>query len=143
MMSQTQSSPVEGRSLRVNLRMHCLVIGLLAVGLSLISITAVLLSAPWQIRFPIVAATALLGPAIPALRLRPELSLQECLVYGIGVDVALQMLVGLALVMWHIWIPVAASLGLFVISLAVGLKLLATVGIKSEEECTLQIRYFG
>jgi hypothetical protein len=129
MMSQIQSSPVEGKSLPANLRTHCLVIGLLAVGLSLISVISVVLSAPWQVRFPIVAATALFGPAIPALRLRPELRLQECLVYGIGVDVALQMLVGLALVMWHIWIPVAASLGLFVISLAVGLKLLFTTGI--------------
>jgi hypothetical protein len=124
MMSQTQSSPIEGESLPANLRMHCLVIGVLAVELSAISIVSVVLSAPWQIRFPIVAVTMLFGPAIPALRLRPELSLQECVVYGIGVDAALQMLVGLALVMWHIWIPVAASLGLFVISLAVGLKLL-------------------
>jgi hypothetical protein len=129
MMSQTQSSPIEGKSPPAGLRMDRLVIGMLAVGLSVISIAATVLSTPWQIRFPIVAVTALFGPAIPALRLRPELSLQECLVYGIGVNVALQMLVGLALVMWHIWIPVTASLGLFVISLAVGLKLLFTAGI--------------
>jgi hypothetical protein len=133
MMSQTQSSPIGGESPPANLRMHCLVIGVLAVGLSVITIASVMLSTPWQIRFPIVAVTALFGPAIPALRLRPELSLQECLVYGIGVDVALQMLVGLALVMWHIWIPVAASLGLFVISLAVGLKLLFTARIEREK----------
>jgi hypothetical protein len=129
MMSQTQSSPIEGKSPPAGLRMDRLVIGMLAVGLSVISIAATVLSTPWQIRFPIVAVTALFGPAIPALRLRPELSLQECLVYGIGVNVALQMLVGLALVMWHIWIPVTASLGLFVISLVVGLKLLFTAGI--------------
>jgi uncharacterized membrane protein len=129
MMSQTQSSPIEGKSAPARLRMDRLVIGMLAVGLSVISIAATVLSTPWQIRFPIVAVTALFGPAIPALRLRPELSLQECLVYGIGVNVALQMLVGLALVMWHIWIPVTASLGLFVISLVVGLKLLFTAGI--------------
>jgi hypothetical protein len=129
MMSQTQSSPIEGKSAPAGLRMDRLVIGMLAVGLSVISIAATVLSTPWQIRFPIVAVTALFGPAIPALRLRPELSLQECLVYGIGVNVALQMLVGLALVMWHIWIPVTASLGLFVISLVVGLKLLFTAGI--------------
>jgi hypothetical protein len=128
-MSQTQSSPIGGKSLPANLRMDCLVIGMLAVGLSVISIASAVFSTPWQIRFPIVAVTVLFGPAIPALRLRPELSLQECLVYGIGVDVALQMLVGLALVIWNIWIPVAASLGLFVISLAVGLKLLFTAGI--------------
>jgi hypothetical protein len=34
------------------------------------------------------------------------------------------MLVGLALVLWHVWAPVAVSLGLLVITLAVGLKLL-------------------
>jgi hypothetical protein len=129
-MSQTQSPPIEGNSLPSNHQMHCLVIGVLAVGLPLISIASVGLSTPWQIRFPIVAATALFGPAIPGLRLRPELSLEECLVYGIGVDVALQMLVGLALVMWHIWLPVAASLGLFLITLAVGLKLLLTAGFR-------------
>jgi serine/threonine protein kinase len=71
-----------------------------------------------------VAAAALFGPAIPALRLRPELSLGQCLVYGMGADVALQMLAGLALVLWHFWAPPAVSLGLLVITLAVGLKLL-------------------
>jgi hypothetical protein len=128
-MSQIQSSALEDSGLPSNHRIQCVVIGVLAVGLSLISIASVVLSTPWQIRFPIVAATVLFGPAIPALRLRPELSLEECLVYGIGVDVALQMLVGLALVMWHIWFPLAASLGLLVISLGVGLKLLFTAWI--------------
>src|SRR5262249_14470721 len=98
--------------------------GALAVALSVASIALVAASAPWQIRFPFVAAAALFGPAIPALRIRPELSLSECLVYGIGADVALQMLVGLALVLWHVWAPVAVSLGLLIITLIVGLKLL-------------------
>jgi hypothetical protein len=71
-----------------------------------------------------VAAAALFGPAIPALRLRPELSLSECLVYGMSTDVALLMLTGLALVLWHAWAPVAVSLGLLAVTLAVGLKLL-------------------
>lgn len=39
--------------------------------------------------------------------------------------VALQMLVGLALVIWHIWALVATSLGLLAVSLAAGLKLLS------------------
>jgi hypothetical protein len=121
-MSHIQSSAIED-----NDRIQRLVIGVLAVGLSVISMAVVALSAPWPLRFPVVAAAALFGPAIPALRLRPELSLEECLVYGIGVDLALQMLVGLALVMWHSWVPVAASLGLFAVSLAVGVKLLVSI----------------
>jgi hypothetical protein len=133
-MPQTQSSAIERNGLPSNHRIQYVLIGVLAVGLSLISIASIVLSTPWQIRFPIVAATALFGPAIPALRLRPELSLEDCLVYGIGVDVALQMLVGLALVMWHIWLPVAASLGLFVISLGVGLKLLLAARLMEGEE---------
>lgn len=107
-----------------NLRAQRLAIGALAVALSVAGIAQVALSAPWQIRFPLVAAAALFGPAIPALRLRPELSLGECLVYGLGVDVALQMLAGLALVLSHAWVPVAVSLGLLVITLTVGLILL-------------------
>jgi hypothetical protein len=114
----------EGQSRRYSLPAQRLAIGALAVALSVASIALVAASAPWQIRFPFVVATAVFGPAIPALRLRPELSLGECLVYGMGVDIALQMLVGLALVLWHVWVPVAASLGLFFITLAVGLKLL-------------------
>jgi hypothetical protein len=109
---------------RYTLRAQRLAIGAIAVALSAASIALVAGSAPWQIRFPVTAAAALFGPAIPALRLRPELGLGECLVYGVGADVALQMLAGLALVLWHVWAPVAVSLGLLVITLAVGLKLL-------------------
>ena len=124
MIPASHSSPANSQGRQHSLRAQHLAIGALAVALSVSSIALVAASAPWQIRFPFVAATALFGPAIPALRLRPELSLSQCLVYGMGVDVALQMLVGLALVLWHIWTPVAVSLGLFVITLAVGLKLL-------------------
>jgi hypothetical protein len=108
-----------------SLRMQHLVIGALSVALPAISITLVAVSAPWEIRFPAVAAAAVCGPAIPILRMRPELSLEQCLVYGMGVDVALQMLVGLGLVMSHAWVPAAASLVLFSLSAAAGLKLLS------------------
>jgi hypothetical protein len=124
MIPASHSSPADGESGQYSLRAQRLAIGALAVVLSIASIAQVAASAPWQIRFPFVVAAAVFGPAIPALRLRPELSLGECLVYGMGVDISLQMLVGLALVLWHVWVPVAVSLGLLVITLAVGLKLL-------------------
>ena len=124
-MSASQSLPVSGENQPANLQRQRLVIGVVAVMLSAASITLVASSAPWQIRFPVVAAAAVFGPAIPVLRLRPELSLEECRVYGIGADVALQMLAGLALVIWHAWAPVATSLVLFAVSLAAGLKLLS------------------
>jgi hypothetical protein len=123
-MSASQGPPVGGESQLSSLRIQRHMIGVLAIVLSVASITLVAASAPWQIRFPVVAAAAVYGPAIPVLRLHSEFSLGECLVYCIGVDVALQMLVGLALVMWHIWVPTAASLGLLAVSLAAGLKLL-------------------
>ena len=123
-MTASHSSPAGSEGRQYGLREQGLVIGTLAVALSAASIALIVASAPWEIRFPFVAAAALFGPAIPALRLRPELSVGQCLVYGIGTDVAVQMLVGLALVLWHIWAPVAVSLGLLVITLAVGLKLL-------------------
>jgi hypothetical protein len=124
MIPASHSSPAGSESGQYSLRAQRLAIGALAVVLSIASIAQVAASAPWQIRFPFVVAAAVFGPAIPALRLRPELSLGECLVYGMGVDISLQMLVGLALVLWHVWVPVAVSLGLLVITLAVGLKLL-------------------
>jgi hypothetical protein len=124
MISAGRSSPADSDGGQYSLRVQRLAIGALAVVLSVVSIALIVVSAPWQIRFTFVAAAAVFGPAIPALRLRPELSLTECVVYGIGADVALQMLVGLALVLWHVWVPVAASLGLLIITLAVGLKLL-------------------
>ena len=126
MITASHSSPADSEGRQYGLRAQGLAIGALAVALSVASIVLIATSASWQMRFPFVAAAALFGPAIPALRLRPELSLSQCLVYGMGADVALQMLVGLALVLWHVWAPVAVSLGLLVVTLAVGLKLLVS-----------------
>ncbi|HEV2373512.1 MAG TPA: hypothetical protein VGS19_15225 [Streptosporangiaceae bacterium] len=95
----------------------------MSIGLSVAAIGVVAVAAPWQLRFPVVAAAALFGPGIPLLRARRDLSLAECLVYGAGLDVGLQMLVGLALVMAHTWVPVAATVTLFAASLAIGVKL--------------------
>lgn len=124
MSPASHSSPANSEGRQYGLQAQRLAIGALAVTLSVASIALVAASAPWQIRFPVVVAAAVFGPAIPALRLRPELSLSECLVYGMSTDIALLMLTGLALVLWHAWAPVAVSLGLLAVTLAVGLKLL-------------------
>jgi hypothetical protein len=137
MIPASHSFPADSEGRQYSLQAQRLAIGTLAVALSVASIALIAASAPWQVRFFFVAAAALFGPAIPALRLRPELNLGECLVYGMGADVALQMLVGLALVLWHIWVPVAAELGLLVITLAVGLKLLFDAYIEGQV-CTRQ-----
>jgi len=138
MIPASHSSPADSEGRRYSLRAQRLAIGALAVALSIASVALVAASAPWQIRFPFVAAAAVFGPAIPALRLRPELSLGECLVYGMGADVALQMLVGLVLVLSHVWAPVAVSLGLLVVTFAVGLKLLWDARDIKGQVCTPQ-----
>lgn len=130
-MSASQDFPVGAQGQPARLQLQRFVIGTVAVTLSAAGIVLVVASAPWQLRLPVVAAAAMSGPAIPLLRLRPELSLEQCLVYGLGVDVAVQMLVGLALVMCHIWVPSAASIGLFAVSALAGIKLLS--GIPARE----------
>jgi hypothetical protein len=81
-------------------------------------------AAPWEIRFPLITAACLYGPAIPALRLFTGVTLMECVVYGIGVNVALLMLVSLALVMAHSWFPYVAVFVLLLASLGAGAKLM-------------------
>jgi hypothetical protein len=93
---------------------------LLALG----GILVIGLSVPYEFRFPIVAAASIFGPAIPALRLFTGRSLMECIVYGVGADVALLMLVSLVLVMTRAWFPSLAVIILLVISLAAGARLM-------------------
>jgi hypothetical protein len=124
MTSADQDFPVSAEPQPANLRLQRLVIGSIAAVLSVLAIVLVATPVPWQLRLPVAAAAAVGGPAIPLLRLRPELSLEQCLVYGLGIDVAIQMLVSLGLVMWHVWAPSAASTGLFSVSLLAAIKLL-------------------
>jgi hypothetical protein len=99
-------------------------IGLTAVVLSAATIALIALAAPWQVRFPVLAIAVIFGPGIPLLRLNSHFSAFECLVYGIGLSVALQMLVGLSLVLAHTWVPTAAVIGLLAISALAGVKLI-------------------
>ena len=132
MMSSSQDFSVGTERQPASLRLQRLVIGTVAVAISAAGIALVVGSAPWQFRFPVVAAAALGGPAIPLLRLRPEFSLEQCLVYGLGIDVAVQMLAGLALIIMHIWAPLTTSIGLFAVSLLTGMKLLSDVRRREE-----------
>lgn len=99
------------------------VIGLTAVVLSAAAIALIVFAAPWQIRFPVLAIAVIFGPGIPLLRLNSHLGVLECLVYGVGLSVALQMLVGLLLVLAHSWVPTAAVIGLLALSALAGVKL--------------------
>lgn len=99
-------------------------VGIAAVALSVITIALISFAAPWQVRFPALIAAVIFGPGIPLLRLNSHLSIGECVVYGLGLNVSLQMLVGLLLVLAHAWAPTAATIGLLVISGLAGAKLL-------------------
>lgn len=100
------------------------IIGATAALLAIGGIVVIGLSAPWEIRFPIVAAASLFGPAIPALRLFTSRTLMECIVYGVGANVALLMLVSLGLVMAGSWYPTISVMILLLASLAAGARLM-------------------
>jgi hypothetical protein len=100
------------------------IIGGAAIVLALGGLLAVVTKAPWEIRFPLITAGSLFGPAIPALRLFSGFTLLECIVYGIGVDVGLLMLISLGLVLAHSWFPAVAVVILLLTSLAAGARLM-------------------
>ena len=105
-------------------RQEYLAVGIAAVVLSLVAVVVIATNAPWQIRFPVVLVAGLFGPGVPALRASCTFSLGECVVYGVGADVALEMLLGLVLVMVHSWIPVQAFVALLIVSSTTGAKLI-------------------
>lgn len=100
------------------------IIGATAALLAIGGIVVIGLSVPWGIRFPILAAASLFGPAIPAVRLFTGRNLLECVVYGVGADVALLMLVSLGLVMARSWYPSISIMILLLASLAAGARLI-------------------
>jgi hypothetical protein len=120
----TESISMYGQDPGRNRRLECQIIGVIAVSLAVSGILVIVLSVPWEIRFPIVAAASLFGPAIPALRIFSGRTLMECLVYGIGADIALLMLVSLGLVMIRAWFPSVAVIILLLTSLAAGARLI-------------------
>lgn len=114
---------MRGQDPESNRSLECQAIGVAAVLLAVAGILVIGLGAPWQIRFPIVAAASLFGPAIPVLRLFTGRTLIECLVYGVGMNIALLMLVSLGLVMAGSWYPEISVMVLLLASLAAGVRL--------------------
>jgi len=83
-------------------------LAVLCVLLPIAAGAAIAFALPWQARLPIVALAALLGPAIPLLRLTTRMSLSECIGLGMGIDVGLVMVVAQIMVLAHVWAPVLA-----------------------------------
>jgi hypothetical protein len=101
-------------------------LGWAVLGLSGASLACIGLGLPWQIRFPIVMLALLLGPGVPLLLLRSQLSAPMSVVAGLGVDVALLMLVAEGMVLTHTWRPSFAVSALLMLSAVVSARLLAT-----------------
>ena len=85
---------------------------------------AIALSAPWPLRFGVLAVALLFGPAVPALRLVSEMRMSECLVLGVALDVALLMLAGEGLALAHLWAPVWGTVALLAATVVVSAALL-------------------
>jgi hypothetical protein len=115
---------MDSRNTESDRGLECRIIGGAAVVLALGGILAVGTTAAWEVRFPLITLASLVGPAIPALRLFSDFTLLECVVYGVGVDVALLMLISLGLVTVHAWVPAVAVVVLLLTSLAAGARLL-------------------
>lgn len=95
-----------------------------AIALPAIAGLAVALGAPSPARFVLMGVAILYGPATPALRLACKMPWQECIALGLGIDVALLMVTGQAMVMLNRWDPGAAIAGLLLASVLVAEPLL-------------------
>jgi hypothetical protein len=74
-------------------------------GLGLPVIAAIAFALPWQIRFPVVVIAVLFGPGVPVMLLLSRLPASQSVVAGIGLDVALILVTGEAMVLANIWQP--------------------------------------
>ena len=99
-------------------------LAVLTIVLAVAAAVCVLAPLPWEVRFPMVVLACLIGPAIPALRLWTELDLWTACVVGLGVDVALVMVLAQAMVLAGAWGPSAGVLLMLAVTGVVGLLLL-------------------
>jgi hypothetical protein len=110
-------------------------IGVIAMALAVIGIVC-LLPLPWQVRFPLLAAAALYGPGVPVLRLWTDVETPLAVVVGVGVDVALLMVLGEFMVLIHLWVPAVALALMMVASFVAGAALRSRAASSAEPEVT-------
>ena len=112
------------------------VVAATAISLSVAAALAVGLSAPWPLRFGVVTAALLFGPAVPVFRLVSDMRLSECLAVGVAVNVALVMLLGEAMVLAHVWAPVLGAIALLCVTVAISVRLVVrSVRVTLPAEC--------
>jgi hypothetical protein len=91
-------------------------LGYAGLGLSILALCSVVFSLPWQVTFWVVIIAVLFGPGAPLMLLQRRVPTVKCVVMGMGVDVALVLLVAQALVMFHIWQPKYAVIAILAAS---------------------------
>lgn len=81
------------------------VFGYVGLGLSFLAALAIVAGLPWQIRFPLVVIAVLFGPGVPLMLGLSQWETVKNVVAGVGLDVALVLLAGEAMVVVHVWQP--------------------------------------
>ena len=104
---------------------------LASVGLVLPVAAALAFALPWQVRFPVVVAAILFGPGVPLMLLWSRLPAGQSVAAGIGLDVALILLAGEAMVLAQIWRPAYMIGVLLVLSAVVSARLLMMSSVPS------------
>lgn len=82
-----------------------LVFGCIGLGLAFLAALAIVAGLPWQIRFPLVVIAVLFGPGVPLMLGLSQWETVKNVVAGVGLDVALVLLAGEAMVLVHVWQP--------------------------------------
>jgi hypothetical protein len=98
-------------------------------GLVLPIVAALAFALPWQVRFPVVVVGLLFGPGVPLMLLLSRLPIGQSVVVGLGLDVALILLTGEAMVLAQIWRPTYMIGALLVLSAIASVRLLMTLSV--------------
>lgn len=80
-------------------------VGYVGLGLAFLAAFAIVAGLPWQIRFPLVVIAVLFGPGVPLMLGLSHWEIVRNVVAGVGLDVALILLAGEAMVLVHVWQP--------------------------------------
>lgn len=102
-----------------------------SAGLVLPVAAAFAFALPWQVRFPVVVVAILFGPGVPLMLLLSRLPVGQSVVAGLGLDVALILLAGEAMVLAQIWRPTYMIGAMLVLSAIVSARLLMMSSVPS------------